>query len=219
VLRVLLALLALAAIGALTYTQWLRPRPASDPSAIHAAAFYSYDDATGTQVIVGSLAQIPPERRPFARRIEFDDTALRIEARPDRDVTSLRRDLQDLALRLGSGSTQQATSLQEVLTGLAAPVGGMLLLGAMLFWLAARLRDGFVRWTLRTLVLFVLVVGLVRGVGEGVLGRPGLRALKREGRALPVDMLAPALRDVIRQATVAPPAGTLGGVPPGVDPD
>ncbi|MFH1810854.1 MAG: serine/threonine-protein kinase [Pseudomonadota bacterium] len=216
--RVILAVLAVAVIGAAVYVQWLAPpRRAGHDAAV--AVFYSYQDSTGTQVIVGSLAQVPPERRPFAQRLDLGDAALHIEPGAGRDPAEIRRELSRLSRKLGAGSSSTAGSAREVLLGLAIPVGLMLLLAAVLFGLASRVRDGFVRWTLRLLVLFVLVVGMIRSFSDGILGRPGFRALQRETASLPVDRLAPALREVIRQMTTRPPPGTLGTVPPGVDLD
>jgi len=207
--RLLLTGLALAIALALVLTAVMGPElPWSDGDDKQSAAptvFFSYEDEAGTEVIVSSLTDVPKARRPNARRIDLSDAPLTVEAADERPLgEDIQLQLRMLVARLGPPANPRADSPTQVIVGLVVPIGGALLLCAIMMWLLSRVRDGFVRWTLRLLVLFVAVVGIYRMVNFGVMGRPGLDAVKRVGAPIPIKELAPALQQLLTRPSAAP---------------
>ncbi len=216
--RVIAVLLATLSIAAMGLDLWMNPESTGGASAkLPPPIFYSYQDADDVQVIVGSLADVPPERRPGARKLDLSLAPLRVEQRPQTERREIGAAVQDLRRRLLGGG--RVNTVGEVLIGLALPLGAMLLATVLLFWLLSKLRDGFVRWTLWLLVVFVLGAGLFRTLTSGALGRPGLNALRRSGGSVPMREISPRLRELIEGATSLVPPTVLGKPPPGLDTD
>lgn len=161
------------------------------------AVFFSYEDQDGIEVIVSSLADVPPERRPAARRIDLEAAPFAVENQTTQREISQALEL--LKLRLGPPHHSTASSSREVIEGLVLPLAVLFVLGALVFWLLSRIKDFFARWSLRLFIVLVFGVGLVRIVSDGALGRPGLSALSTKGKAVPVNELAPALKEQIQK--------------------
>ncbi|MBN2361912.1 MAG: serine/threonine protein kinase [Deltaproteobacteria bacterium] len=197
--------LALAAIAGLAI--WLWPpgvafdaAPGADTSA---PVYFSYVDARGTIVIVSSLSDVPLEQRPAARRLDLEHAPLTIETADPEHRSALERELQQLRRRLQVGGPRPHNAL-GVLRGLLLPIAALLLGAALAMWLIGHLRDRFVRWTLRLLVVFVFGVAIARTLMLGFLDAPGLSSLKIAPPAISIDELSPGLRQGLQQM--------LGGV-------
>jgi len=193
--------LVLAAIVGLAVWLW----PGSDTtmsvaggSANGAPIYFSYVDTNGTIVIVSSLSDVPEEKRPAARRLDLDNAPLTIEGTEPENKGALETELQQLRSRLG-GSGQRSTDLLGILRGLLIPIGALLLGAALAMWLVGRLRDRFVRWTLRLLIFFVFGVAIARTLVMGAFDMPGLRSLKVTRPAISVDELSPGLREGLQR--------------------
>lgn len=181
-------------------------------------AFYRYQDSQGDAVIVNDLAVIPPEKRAAAQRLDLSDSNLQIEQSDPGRAKTIRQQLRELDRKLGR-QHHGADSWQQVLRSLAAPLIAIVIMMVLLWWLSRVLRDGFLRWTLRLLILFVGFSTLYRVTTVGVLGQPGLRDLHQGPKKAPLQSLSPVLRDWVKKQVESAGAGAAVGDIPAVDMD
>ena len=217
--RVLSLLFAFVVVAGLSAAQLFFPTWFPSTSTIdnprQAEAFYRYQQGQDW-VIVNNLANVPPEKRGAAQRIDLAKAKLDIKKSDPAREKAIQKQLAELNRKLG-GADGTFITWQDLAKGLAAPLLAIIM-GMILLWLLSRgLRDGFVRATLRLLILFVGFASLYRVTTQGYMGQPGLQSLKSKETKAVQKSLSPALREWIEKKVHQAGADAMLGKQPKTD--